>query len=222
VPFSLKALPAVSRFVERKNEMQAMEEYFLSRNQDIVHSETAQKTFLLHGLGGMGKTQLAVAFARKHHDKFSAVLWLDGSSVDQLKQSFVAVASKLPQDQFTADVKECCQAEKIDADIIVKGVLAWLSLPSNKHWLLIIDNVDREWTTRENDPLAYDAKEYFPHGDHGSILVTSRLAGAARLFEAELLVDRVDHAQARSMLESNACRELEGMLESNTDQMWSH
>jgi hypothetical protein len=203
-----------------------MEEYLVPRKRAVLHSSTKQKTFLLHGLGGMGKTQLAIAFVRKHNDKFSAVLRLDGSSVDRLKQSFVAVASELPQDELTADARESLQAGKkagkIDADVVVRGVLRWLSLPSNKHWLLIIDNVDRDWNAREKVPLAYNAREYLPQADHGSVLVTSQLAGMADMFEAELHVDRVDDTQARSILESNAGRALEGTSESSIDRIRSY
>jgi hypothetical protein len=192
--------------------MMIMQDYFFPRDPRAMNLPMRQKTFLLHGLGGMGKTQLAVAFARKHHDRFSAVFWLDGSSVDRLKQSFMTTASILPQEELTADVKESLQAEKIDADVVVRGVLRWLSLLSNKHWLLIIDNADREWAPGHSDLLTYNVRKHFPERDHGSILVTSRLAGMARTFEAELHVDRVDDVQARSMLEINACRELEGSL----------
>lgn len=115
--------------------MQAIEEYFFAEKQAFPYSPTRRKTFLLHGLGGMGKTQLAAAFARRHQQRFSAVLSLDGSSVDQLKQSFAAVASRISQDELRADVVESLQADRLDADVIVKGVLRWLSLPSNKHWL---------------------------------------------------------------------------------------
>ncbi|KAH0195727.1 hypothetical protein KCU99_g9886, partial [Aureobasidium melanogenum] len=209
IPFNLKDLPAVSRFVQRKTEMMTMQEYFFPKDQRAIYMPMRQKTFLLYGLGGMGKTQLAVAFAREYHEKFSAVFWLEGSSVDRLNQSFIAIASKLPQEELTADVKESLQAERIDADLVVRGVLRWLSVSSNKHWLLVIDNADREWNTRDNSSLAYNLREHFPEGDHGSILVTSRLAGLARMFEAELHVDRVDDKQARSILEVNTCEKLE-------------
>jgi hypothetical protein len=210
IPFSLGNLQLISRFVERAQEMRAIEDHFLPEKQAVTHSSTKRKTFLLHGLGGMGKTQLAVAFARKYHDKFSAVLWFDGSSIDRLKQSFVAIACELPQTELMADVAESLQVGKVDTDVVVRGVLAWLSLSSNKHWLLILDNVDRDWNTTERDPLAYNAKEYFPRADHGSILVTSRLVSIVDIFEANLHVGRVDDAQARSILEVNAHTELEG------------
>jgi adenylylsulfate kinase-like enzyme len=72
-------------FIEREREMQAIERHFLAEKQAVPYSPTRRKTFLLHGLGGMGKTQLAIAFARRHQQRFSAILWLDGSSIDQLK-----------------------------------------------------------------------------------------------------------------------------------------
>jgi hypothetical protein len=107
------------------------------------------------------------------------------------------------------------QGDRLDADVIVRGVLRWLSLPSNKHWLLIVDNIDRDWNAKEHDSLAFNPREYLPQADHGSILVTSRLAEMEDGFEAKLHVDRVDDAQARSMLESYAGKEQEGTSRSN-------
>jgi hypothetical protein len=103
--------------------------------------------------------------------------------------------------------------------VVVTGVLRWMSLPLNKHWLLFIDNVDRDWNTRDNNRLAYNVRGYLPQGVHGSILVTSRLAGESRTSEGELLIHRVDDEQARNILESNACKELEGVSEGNIDRM---
>lgn len=53
-----------------------------------------RKVAVVHGLGGIGKTQLVVEFARKHEGRFSAIFWLDGSSEASLKQSFVEAAQR--------------------------------------------------------------------------------------------------------------------------------
>ncbi|EON65745.1 hypothetical protein W97_04984 [Coniosporium apollinis CBS 100218] len=199
VAFSLKGVPLANRFVGRDAEMQRLENYFHPKTS----SPTRRKVFVVHGLGGIGKTQLAVEFARKHHSRYSAVFWLDGSSKDRLKQSFVDIAYRLPRDQVTADAAEALKHSNIDFDVVVGGVLRWLSLPSNQHWLLIIDNVDRDHLNKEKDPQTYDVKESFPPADHGSILITSRLAGLERHGDG-LKVDKVDDEQAKVILENNA------------------
>ena len=167
--------------------------------------------YTAHGLGGIGKTQLAVEYARRHHSRYSALFWLDGSTEDQLKQSFIDMAHRLPQDQMTAGAAEALRQSSIDVDIVVNGVLQWLSLPSNQHWFLIIDNADRDHLHKDRDPQAYDVKKYFPSADHGSILITSRLASLERLGFGQKLGE-VDAEQAKAILESNAGKSLNGEL----------
>lgn len=157
----------------------------------------------------MGKTQLAVEFARKHHSRYSAVFWLDGSSKDQLRQSFVDMAYWLPQDQVTADTAEALQHSNIDVDVVVGGALRWLSLPSNQQWLLIIDNVDRDHLGKEKDAQAYDVKEFFASPDYRSILTTSRLESLQR-HGADIKLGKVNSEQAKAILENNAGRSIKG------------
>lgn len=56
---------------------------------------------MLRGLGGIGRTQLAVEFMRHHHSKFSAVLWLSGSSEDSLKRDLASYATRIQPDQVS-------------------------------------------------------------------------------------------------------------------------
>ncbi|KAK4969787.1 hypothetical protein LTR66_011682 [Elasticomyces elasticus] len=200
VPFSVKGVPLVNRFIGRDAELQRLEDYFHPKTP----GPTRRKVFVTHGLGGIGKTQLAIEFARTHHSRYSAVFWLDGSSKDRLEQFFVEAAYRLPLDQVTADIAEALkQSKDIDVDIVVEGVLRWMSLPSNQHWLLVIDNVDRDHLSKDKDPQAYDVKEFFPLADHGSILITSRLASLQRYGES-VKVDSVNDKQAKAILENNA------------------
>lgn len=186
--------------------MRQLETYFNPNGQDTA----CQKSFLLFGLGGIGKTQLAVEYARRHYRSYSAVLWLDGSSADQLKQSFVKIAYQVPEGELSCTVTETLQSSTVDTDVVVKGILRWLSLPSNVHWLIVIDNVDRD--VKDEDPQAYDVKEYFPEGYHGSIIITSRLASLARNLGDSLKVNKVNSEQAKEMLESNAKKSIEGQF----------
>ncbi|KAF2022864.1 hypothetical protein EK21DRAFT_82159, partial [Setomelanomma holmii] len=61
-------------------------------------------------------------------------------------------------------------------DAVVKDVMAWLTRPDNTSWLLIFDNVDREYKLQNGDPDSYDVRRYLPGPGHESVLVTTRLA----------------------------------------------
>ncbi|KAF1348303.1 hypothetical protein EJ07DRAFT_127924 [Lizonia empirigonia] len=189
--------------------MVAVEQILLEASPPISPTtKHRQKVVAVYGLGGIGKTQLAVEFARKHHHRFSAVFWLDGSSKASLEQSFVDVAQRLPRDELTADGAARLSEAAVEADVAVRECQRWLTMPSNRHWLLIIDNVDRDHY-HYNDPQAYNVQTYFPHADHGSILITSRLPSLQRL-GAGVKVGTVAAEQARAILENNAGRVVEG------------
>jgi adenylylsulfate kinase-like enzyme len=78
-----------------------------------------QKTHVLRGLDGMGKTQLAVEFARRHHRRFSSVLWLDGRSEDILKRSIASCAGKIPQGQIPNTSRGYAADDSADVDAVV-------------------------------------------------------------------------------------------------------
>ncbi|KAF1360965.1 TPR-like protein, partial [Lizonia empirigonia] len=208
VELSLQGVPVVGQFVDRPAEMVAVEQILLEASPPISPTtKHRQKVVAVYGLGGIGKTQLAVEFARKHHHRFSAVFWLDGSSKASLEQSFVDVAQRLPRDELTADGAARLSEAAVEADVAVRECQRWLTMPSNRHWLLIIDNVDRDHY-HYNDPQAYNVQTYFPHADHGSILITSRLPSLQRL-GAGVKVGTVAAEQARAILENNAGRVVE-------------
>jgi len=72
-PFNLKGVPKVNKFINRLPEISKVEQTLLPQRQN-----RRQKVFMLYVLGGIGKTQLAVELARRHHQKFTSVLWLEG------------------------------------------------------------------------------------------------------------------------------------------------
>lgn len=123
VAFSLKGVPLVNRFVGRDAELLRLEDYFHPKTPSPTRSLTRRKVFVIYGLGGMGKTQLAIEFARKHESKYSAVFWLDGSSKDKVRQWFVHIAGRLPRDQIMADAAEALKHSNINVNVVVGGVL---------------------------------------------------------------------------------------------------
>ncbi|KAL5371203.1 hypothetical protein DPSP01_014425 [Paraphaeosphaeria sporulosa] len=200
VDFHLKGVPTVGKFVQRDAEMQELER-LLVKNTAAV---SRQKVVVLHGLGGIGKTQLAVEFAREHHHHFSSVFWIDGASEASLKQSFASIMQTLPQDELTADGVEMLKHPTLNVNVAVRECLRWLSIPTNQHWLVIFDNVDRDYYDKQ-DKEAYNPRTYFPYKDYGSILITSRLENLQSLGSG-IKVGRVNPEQARAILENYAGR----------------
>jgi hypothetical protein len=82
------------------------------------------------GLGGIGKTQLAVEYAYRFHQNYQVVLWARAESTEALTSSYVTIASLLN----LPEQKEQEQA------ITVQAVKTWLQRHSG--WLLILDNAD--------------------------------------------------------------------------------
>jgi hypothetical protein len=206
VPFSLKGVPAIDHFVQRVNDMQRLEEYFFPQQA----RDARRKMFVVHGLGGMGKTQLCIEFVRRYQEKYSAVFWLDGSSEDALQRSFIDVVTRLPVAEVPLNLIQAANQASPDQRLIVRGVLDWLSLPSNRKWLLVVDNIDRDHTAKVKDPLAYDVKQYIPTADHGSVLVTSRISTLVAP-QNSLRLTGVDRDQGRAILNAVGGEKISGM-----------
>jgi hypothetical protein len=155
----------------------------------------------LRGLGGIGKTQLAVEFARQHHLRFSSVFWLDGRSEDNLRRSIASCASRIPKGHITETSRTYSAGGNVDIDTVVRDVMGWLAQTDNTDWLLIFDNIDREYDPCGTDPHAYDVKRYLPGADHGSVLITTRLAKLEQLGGSQQL-GKVSRGQAEAIFQS--------------------
>lgn len=111
----------------------------------------------LAGPGGVGKTQLAIAYAGSQREYYSSALWLNATTVTTLKESFRRIASLVFPVQ---------NSEDLESDNIFERVQRWLSDAGNTSWLLIFDNYD--------DPCQFSINEYFPSASHGAVVVTTR------------------------------------------------
>lgn len=100
-------------------------------------------------MGGIGKTQLFLHYARKYKEVYSACIWIDGSSDDTVKKNFREFAIQLSSKSSLFSNIET----RSDGDV-VHLVLRWLSEDDNKYWLLMFDNVDRDWVLNTTDTQA--------------------------------------------------------------------
>ena len=193
VNFSLKGVPVLGRLDE---EMTRLTEVMLSSSTD----QTRRKVCVLHGLGGIGKTQLAIEFARKNQKNYSSIFWIDGSSKEKLKQSIANLANQLPSHQLLERAKLYAQEPHEELDGAVEDVLLWFSQSLNERWLLIYDNVDQDFSPGTSDLQAFNLREYLPEADQGSVLITSRLTNLWHLGGSDIRVGPVTEFQAENIL----------------------
>ena len=130
-------------------------------------------------LGGIGKTQLAIKYARLQKASYTSFFWLDGKTEESLIQSLLLIASRLPKGQIAdVDAPEVKGLE--ESKQRAQEVLRWFALKENTQWLLVYDNIDRssyeeETSDQNTESSTYDITQYFPRGDTGSIIITTRL-----------------------------------------------
>ena len=165
VNLSLLAIPERVQFVGREKEIVEMHR--------LLHGHTARSIVVLHGLGGIGKTQLAIEYAIGHKDKYTAMFWMNAKDEDSLKLSFLDVAQQILRHHPEARMLTSVDL-KGDLDAVVDAVKAWLGSSGNEHWLMIYDNYDNSKRPGTTDSTAMDIQRFLPACDHGSIIITTR------------------------------------------------
>ncbi|KAJ7765957.1 hypothetical protein DFH07DRAFT_359600 [Mycena maculata] len=169
---SINNCPPPSRiFHGRQIILNKMQAYF---SQDIGK----QHIFLLHGLGGAGKTQIALKFIQES-SQFSDIFMLDASTTDTLDAALKNIT-------VTKNVGDTPQ-----------DALKWLA---SKHhdWLLFFDNAD--------DPKI-NLNSYFPQCSHGNIVITSRNPGLCVHAGLHSLVSDMEEVDAVELLLKSAAQE---------------
>ncbi|PLB41701.1 Pfs, NB-ARC and TPR domain protein [Aspergillus candidus] len=201
VPLDLTSVPAIEEFIGRHEDLEHLWHYLQPAGS------TSQKVAILHGLGGIGKTQLAIQFARKHKHDFTAIFWLAGKDRSTLVRS---LSSCLPRIQTHAVANEAATEE--EAEQRASQVLKWLAVPENQNWLLIFDNIDQYTPLQTSNNHGYDIKDFFPKADHGSILITSRLQRLMELGKS-FPIERLTPKDASNLFLQNCGRSLSEIVD---------
>lgn len=158
--------------------------FFTGRKKllDTLHTQLqkGQATALtqaISGLGGVGKTQLAVEYAYQFHQDYQAVLWVHAESSETLTSSYMEIASLL----------NLPSKDSQEQSVIVQAIKMWLQ--NHRNWLLIMDNAD------ELNILP----AFIPPRLGGHLIITTRAAAPGR-FARRLPIDTFSEEQGTTFL----------------------
>jgi tetratricopeptide (TPR) repeat protein len=114
--------------------------HFLGRD-DLLKSlkdklkETKPKQYnhrvAIYGMGGVGKTQVAIEYVYRHENDYDNVYWISASDQAALLSGFQEVGTRTGC-LVSADIQ--------DPTAVAKSVLSWLR--TQERWLLVVDNLD--------------------------------------------------------------------------------
>jgi tetratricopeptide (TPR) repeat protein len=177
---------------------------FIGREDVLVDIEChlrAGSAVVLHGMGGQGKTQIALEYCRRVREakQFSAILWVDASSKSAAKKSVESISEviKPPEKMFS------------DAESRIAFVMTTFSTWS-RPWLFVVDNYD--------DPEAFpDIQDFVPWGEHGAILYTTRHRDIGRYGTIVEIVGMVESEALDLLFDRTAMEETDNNVKHGKD-----
>lgn len=179
------------------NGLPPLSPYYINRQEPMAKINDALlgdeygrslRLMVITGIGGSGKTQMAIYFAKTNQDRFQHIFFIDASSAESIFNGLLKRMRSIDSSFEGSSLDDILQALAEPNEVLTT------------RWLLIFDNVD--------DPNL-DISEFIPLCDHGSVLITSRNAQLAALDpENHLPVDVMTPGEAVEALLSSAAIDL--------------
>ena len=143
-------LPPVWNVSYHRNPNFTGREKILTELQERFESGSAKQ--VIHGLGGVGKSQIAAEYIYRNSFNYAVVWWIRAEEGSSLIADYTALAKALHLPEKDAEEQE----------VIIQAVQRWLN--THNEWLLIFDN------TRDAESIV----NYLPQSSSGHVLITSR------------------------------------------------
>jgi hypothetical protein len=154
-----------------------------------IHANFVEHRIIaIYGLGGIGKTRIAVEYIYAHEKDFNSIFWVNADTNETIVSSFVGMAQQIMDCEaksfpehtapnFTLTAQRYNLTDQHGSilsgnitDRVMSEVLSWLSDEHWGNWLLVLHNADN----LDN----VDLTTLFPSAASGRILITSRNPGS--------------------------------------------
>ncbi|KAL9057610.1 MAG: hypothetical protein Q9162_002225 [Coniocarpon cinnabarinum] len=183
-----------------RNEMFTGRENCLKQINEATFNETAVedpattpfRKVVLTGLGGVGKTQLAIEFTyrARHENRDWSIFWISAVSEEAFQQSCWEIA------------KSCAISTSNQQDNIKQLVYQHLASEASEKWMLIVDNADDERFLSHPGEAVENLETHIPSKSGCRALFTTRNSKAANWIDGRVIhLDIMDEVEAREMLE---------------------
>lgn len=139
---------------QRNKNFTGRDDLLLELRERVTSKVTAVLAHALHGMGGVGKTQLVVEYAYRYMSHYDLIWWVPSDQLPLVRSSLAALAPRLGLEDIAPGRVE-------DAVTAVRDALR-RGKPYSR-WLIIFDNADQP----------EDIKDLLPAGP-GHVVVTSR------------------------------------------------
>jgi tetratricopeptide (TPR) repeat protein len=146
-PIPYRLPPRNTNFTGRDATLRELRRLLTSANDGTIVA--------VHGLGGVGKTQLAVEYAYRHLSKYRFVAFMNVEDADQVAQKFVSLADEL-------------RLTEVNSGQAIPRVYG--KLQDHRPWLIIFDNGEKPGTLTHALPSGGRA-------GNGHVIVTTRVSG---------------------------------------------
>jgi tetratricopeptide (TPR) repeat protein len=162
----------------RRNPFFTGQEAILAELHARLHAgQAAPPSLALSGLGGIGKTQIAIEYAYRQLSAYDAVLWVVADPPEALLNSFGALAGLL-----CLDVRDASDQERI-----IAAVRSWLD--THTGWLLILDNANE----------IAQVSRCLPQAGRGHILLTTQATALGSVADG-IAVRQMDEQEGALLL----------------------
>ncbi|KAH7459835.1 hypothetical protein FOMA001_g19874 [Fusarium oxysporum f. sp. matthiolae] len=148
------------------------------------------------GMGGVGKSQLAISYLQRYRTEYDATFWIQADQAASVDRDFLAIYRLLAETTHSlSDPKP---------EDVKREVLGWFARASGKY-LVIFDGAD---SLHQTDKDFVDLSEYCPGSPNTHIIITSRssIAKSMSTFEG-VSVEELEESQSVELF--LACAEIQ-------------